>query len=62
MYAEGMSGATAKSAPRNAAVDEGELGKLDRQEYWLRVAQAKLLLDLVFVCACSLFPCVDVVS
>ncbi|VDC06913.1 unnamed protein product [Peniophora sp. CBMAI 1063] len=49
MFTESMSGATAKSAPRNSMVDEGELEKLQRQDYWLQVTRMKLLMDLVFV-------------
>ena len=33
------------------ATDEQELVKLRNQRYWLRVSRAKLLMDLIFVCA-----------
>ncbi|KZV69123.1 hypothetical protein PENSPDRAFT_735536 [Peniophora sp. CONT] len=49
MFTESMSGATAKSAPRNSMVDEGELEKLQRQDYWLQVTRMKLFMDLIFV-------------
>ena len=49
-YTESMSGATAKSAPRNTKIDEQELEKLARQDYWLQIQRAKLLMDLIFVC------------
>jgi hypothetical protein len=46
-----MTGATAKSNPRATKADERELKRLQRQDYWLRIARAKLLMDLIFVCA-----------
>ncbi|TFY72497.1 hypothetical protein EVG20_g523 [Dentipellis fragilis] len=48
-FAESMSGATAKSTPRNSKVDETELQRLQRQDFWLRVQRLKLVMDLVFV-------------
>jgi len=51
LYTESMSGATAKSTPRNTQIDETELQRLQRQDYWLRIQRAKLVMDLVFVCA-----------
>jgi hypothetical protein len=45
-----MAGQTAKSQPRNNQIDETEIGKLETQDYWLRVHRAKLLMDLIFVC------------
>ncbi|KAI0049571.1 hypothetical protein FA95DRAFT_1581634 [Auriscalpium vulgare] len=49
LFTESMNGATAKSAPRNAKIDDKELRLLERQEYWLKVQRTKLLMDLVFV-------------
>ena len=46
-----MTGATAKSNPRATKADERELKRLQRQDYWLRITRAKLLMDLIFVCA-----------
>ncbi|KAI0316994.1 hypothetical protein OF83DRAFT_1192041 [Amylostereum chailletii] len=48
-YTESMAGATAKSAPRNTKIDEQELAKLARQDYWLQMHRTKLLMDLIFV-------------
>ncbi|KAA1466147.1 hypothetical protein DENSPDRAFT_830894 [Dentipellis sp. KUC8613] len=48
-FAESMSGATAKSTPRNSKVDETELQRLQRQDFWLRVQRLKLIMDLIFV-------------
>ncbi|KAF8631173.1 hypothetical protein AX15_002512 [Amanita polypyramis BW_CC] len=49
LYAESMTGATAKSNPRAAQTDEKELKRLQRQDYWLRITRSKLLMDLIFV-------------
>ena len=45
-----MSGATAKSAPRNNKIDDRELKLLQKQAYWLQVQRTKLVMDLIFVC------------
>lgn len=49
LYTESMSGATAKSKPTTSKIDEKELGRLRRQDYWLQVTRAKLVMDLIFV-------------
>ena len=50
LYAESMSGTTAKSNPSANKLDEKELGRLQRQDYWIQVTRLKLLMDLIFVC------------
>lgn len=50
LYNESMSGVTAKSTPKSAKTDEKELVRLQRQDYWLQVSRAKLVMDLIFVC------------
>jgi hypothetical protein len=50
LYTESMSGATAKSAPRNNKIDDRELKLLQKQAYWLQVQRTKLVMDLIFVC------------
>ena len=50
LYKESMTGATAKSNPRATRLDEMELKRLQRQDYWLSITRAKLLMDLIFVC------------
>jgi hypothetical protein len=50
-YSESMTGATAKSKPKASKIDENELARLRRQDYWLQIVRAKLVMDLVFVCA-----------
>lgn len=50
LYNESMTGATAKSKPSSSKIDEKELARLRKQDYWLRVSQAKLAMDLIFVC------------
>jgi len=50
LYSESMTGATAKSNPKTSKADEKELKRLQRQDYWLRITRAKLLMDLIFVC------------
>ena len=50
LYAESMTGATAKSNPRATKIVEKELKRLQRQDYWLRITRTKLLMDLIFVC------------
>ena len=60
MYNESMSGATAKSKPKISKVDEKELSRLRKQDYWLQVTRAKLVMDLIFVCEFSwycILPC-----
>jgi len=44
------SGATTKSNPSANRIDETELGRLRKQDYWLVITRNKLLLDLIFVC------------
>ena len=46
-------GASAKSKPKISKVDEKELGRLRKQDYWLQVRRAKLVMDLIFVCEFS---------
>lgn len=48
-----MTGATAKSKPKSTKIDEKELGRLQKQDYWLQVSRAKLIMDLIFVCECT---------
>lgn len=50
LYGESMAGPGAVSVS-GQATDEQELVKLRNQRYWLRISRAKLLMDLVFVCA-----------
>ena len=50
-----MSGATAKSNPTANKLDDKELKRLQRQDYWIIVSRIKLLMDLVFVCT---FVCI----
>jgi hypothetical protein len=50
MYNESMSGASAKSKPQASKLDEKELSRLQKQDYWLQVTRAKLAMDLIFVC------------
>ncbi|KAJ2916520.1 hypothetical protein MD484_g3930, partial [Candolleomyces efflorescens] len=49
MYNESMSGASAKSKPKASKLDEKELSRLQKQDYWLQVTRAKLAMDLIFV-------------
>jgi hypothetical protein len=49
LYTESMSGATAKSKPTTSKIDEKEMTRLRRQDYWLQVTRAKLAMDLIFV-------------
>ncbi|KAH9482849.1 hypothetical protein JR316_0004949 [Psilocybe cubensis] len=49
LYKESMTGATAKSKPKSTKLDEKELARLRKQDYWLQVTRAKLLMDLIFV-------------
>lgn len=51
-----MTGATAKSKPTVSKIDERELSRLQKQDYWLQITRAKLLMDLIFVCK-LLLPC-----
>jgi len=54
LYTESMTlGATTKSNPSANKIDETELERLRKQDYWLVVTRNKLLLDLIFVsCDC----------
>ncbi|KAI0334742.1 hypothetical protein GY45DRAFT_1241871 [Cubamyces sp. BRFM 1775] len=50
LYAESMTGgATSKSNPTASKLDEKELVRLQRQDYWIQVTRLKLLMDLIFV-------------
>ncbi|KAG5648656.1 hypothetical protein DXG03_000002 [Asterophora parasitica] len=53
LYSESMSGATSKSKPKDSKLDETELSRLRKQDYWLQITRTKLMMDLIFVCACS---------
>lgn len=46
-----MTGQTAKSNPKANKIDEKELARLQRQDFWIQMTRLKLLMDLVFVCA-----------
>lgn len=48
-----MTGATAKSKPKDTKLDEKELSRLQKQDYWLQITRAKLVMDLIFVCRFS---------
>ena len=50
LYTESMAGTTAKSNPAANKLDEKELARLQRQDYWIQVSRLKLVMDLVFVC------------
>jgi hypothetical protein len=50
LYSESMTGATAKSQPKISKMDDKEVSRLKKQDYWLQVTRAKLLMDLIFVC------------
>jgi len=50
LYTESMTGATAKSKPKATKLDEKELSRLRKQDYWLQVTRAKLIMDMIFVC------------
>lgn len=51
LYTESMTlGATTKSNPSANKIDETELERLRKQDYWLVVTRNKLLLDVIFVC------------
>ncbi|KAJ3575166.1 hypothetical protein NP233_g1268 [Leucocoprinus birnbaumii] len=49
MYKESMTGATSKSQPKATKIDEKELARLQKQDYWLQISRAKLVMDLIFV-------------
>ncbi|ETW84326.1 hypothetical protein HETIRDRAFT_425732 [Heterobasidion irregulare TC 32-1] len=49
LFADSMTGATAKSTPRNTKIDETELQRLQRQDHWLQMNRIKLIMDLMFV-------------
>ncbi|KAI9067591.1 hypothetical protein FKP32DRAFT_1588417 [Trametes sanguinea] len=49
LYAESMAGTTAKSNPTANKLDEKELVRLQKQDYWIQITRLKLLMDLVFV-------------
>ena len=54
LYTESMTGATAKSKPQTSKLDDKELSRLRKQNYWSQVTRAKLLMDLIFVCKLNL--------
>lgn len=58
LYKESMSGATAKSKPTSTKVDEKEISRLQKQDYWLQITRAKLAMDLIFVCM-FIFPILE---
>ncbi|CAL1702275.1 unnamed protein product [Somion occarium] len=49
LYSESMTGATAKSNPSANKVDQKELERLQRQDYWIQITRMKLLMDLIYV-------------
>ncbi|KAJ7591244.1 hypothetical protein C8J56DRAFT_782415 [Mycena floridula] len=49
LYQESMSGATTNSKPAVSKLDEKELSRLQKQDYWLQITRAKLAMDLIFV-------------
>ncbi|KAG5341839.1 hypothetical protein C0989_007664 [Termitomyces sp. Mn162] len=49
LYSESMTGATSKSRPKSTKTDEKELTRLRKQDYWLQISRAKLVMDLIFV-------------
>ncbi|OJT13540.1 hypothetical protein TRAPUB_9894 [Trametes pubescens] len=49
LYSESMGGATTKSNPAANKLDNKELVRLRRQDYWIQVTRMKLLMDLIFV-------------
>ncbi len=51
LYDESMSGATAKSRPTVSKIDDKQLSRLRNKDYWLQISRAKLVMDLIFVCA-----------
>lgn len=53
LYNESMTGATANSKPKSTKLDEKELARLQKQDYWLQISRAKLVMDLIFVCEYS---------
>ena len=51
MYTESMAGpASTTSKPKASVYEEKELARLQKQDYWLQVSRAKLVMDLIFVC------------
>ena len=52
-----MTGVTAKSKPRATKIDERELSRLQKQDFWLQVSRTKLAMDLIFVCMFYVFRC-----
>ncbi|KAH9938416.1 uncharacterized protein B0H18DRAFT_1081093 [Fomitopsis serialis] len=49
LYKESMSGQTAKSNPTANRIDDKELSRLQKQDFWIQVTRFKLLMDLIFV-------------
>ncbi|KAG6832956.1 hypothetical protein H0H92_004840 [Tricholoma furcatifolium] len=50
LYSESMTGTSAKSKSKGTKLDEKELMRLQKQDYWLLISRAKLVMDLIFVC------------
>ncbi|GJE84634.1 peroxisomal biogenesis factor 11 family protein [Phanerochaete sordida] len=48
-YTESLGGSTAKSNPTATKLDQKELGRLQRKDYWILMSRWKLLMDLIFV-------------
>jgi len=48
-YKESLDGATSKSRPKIAKLDEKELARLRRKTYWLQITRLKLVMDFIFV-------------
>lgn len=48
-YKESLSGATSKSQPKASKIDERELTRLQKKNFWLQASRAKLVMDLIFV-------------
>ncbi|THH33795.1 hypothetical protein EUX98_g403 [Antrodiella citrinella] len=49
LYSESMNGTTAKSNPTNNKLDNKDLTRLRRQDYWIQISRWKLIMDLIFV-------------
>ncbi|KAF7301414.1 hypothetical protein MIND_00706700 [Mycena indigotica] len=49
LYTDSMATASIKSKSAGSKHDEKELGRLQKQDYWLQITRWKLLMDLVFV-------------
>ncbi|KAF9535104.1 hypothetical protein CPB83DRAFT_843483 [Crepidotus variabilis] len=49
LYTASMKGVTEKSKGKSTRIDEKELARLRKQDYWLQLTRAKLVMDLIFV-------------